>query len=388
MTIIEVNSSSTIKQFHQLPFEIYKDDKKWVSHIKQEVEAVFTKKKNKFFRHGEAIRWILEDKNGKTIGRIAAFINRKKAMSEKQPTGGVGFFECIDNKDAAHLLFDTAKKWLEEREMQAMDGPINFGERDKYWGLLVEGHENAPIYGNAYQPAYYQAFFESYGFQTYFEQYMLTRSVHQEIPLKYRERSAKIMKDPGYTFRHMEKSKMFEYAEDFRIVYNKAWTTHSNFKGMAESQARAIMRKMKPVMDEELIWFVYYKGEPVAFFISLPELNQIFKYINGNLNWLGKLKFLFHQWRGVCDNVFGVVFGITPEHQRKGLEGAIMMAVKKQFETGSSKYKDIIITWIGDFNPKMLRIAENIGTEKYMTLRTYRKLFDKNAPFERCEIIQ
>ena len=154
--------------------------------------------------------------------------------------------------------------------------------------------------------------------------------------------SDKILEDSGYTFRHMEKNKMFEYAEDFRTIYNKAWVTHSNFKGMPETQARSIMRKLKPVMDPELIWFAYYNEEPVGFFIGLPELNQVFKYINGNLNWWGKLKFLLHQKEVLCNNVFGTAFGIVPEHQRKGLEGAIIMNVKKQFEIRRKKYQKLL----------------------------------------------
>ena len=117
MTIIEVKTPAHIKTFHQIPFEIYKNDSNWIPHIKQDVEKVFTKKENKFFRHGEAIRWILKNDDNVYIGRIAAFINRKKAFSEKQPTGGVGFFECNDDLEASNLLFDTSKKWLE-------DGPI------------------------------------------------------------------------------------------------------------------------------------------------------------------------------------------------------------------------------------------------------------------------
>ncbi len=387
MTIIEVNNSKAIKEFHKIPFSIYSSDPNWVSHIKQEVEAVFLKEKNKFFRHGEAVRWIIKDEKGLCLGRIAAFINRKKAFTESQPTGGLGFFESINDQKVADLLFNTAKKWLEDRDMQAMDGPINFGERDKYWGLLTEGFENPPIYGNAYQPPYYQALFENYGFQTYFEQHMFYRSVTRNISEKYKLRSKRILKDKGYSFRHLEKDKMFDYAEDFRTVYNKAWTSHSNFKGMAASQARSIMRKMKPVMDENLIWFAYYENEPVAFFIALPELNQIFKHINGNLNWLGKLKFLYHKWRGSCNNVFGLAFGVSTEHQKKGLEGALIMAIKKEFETTSSHYKNLIITWVGDFNPKMIHVIETLGTDKYMTLKTYRKLFDEKAVFERCKSI-
>ena len=126
MTIIEVTSSKVIRKFHKLPFQIYKEDENWIPHIQQEVESIFNPKENKFHRHGEIIRWILQNNEGKTIGRIAAFVNRKKAFSENQPTGGCGFFECINDQKAANLLFETAKKWLKEREMQAMDGPINF----------------------------------------------------------------------------------------------------------------------------------------------------------------------------------------------------------------------------------------------------------------------
>ena len=387
MTIVQVNTSDTIRHFHQLPFEIYKNDSNWIPHLEKDIESVFSKNENKFFRHGEAIRWLLKDDEGNYIGRIAAFINRKKAFSEKQPTGGVGFFECINDTTASKLLFDTAKTWLEEREMEAMDGPVNFGERDRFWGLLVEGFQNPPIYANPYQPPYYQHLFEDYGFLTYFEQFMYCRDINEDIPQKYRDRSERILKDKGFTFRHLEKSKMFDYAEDFRKVYNKAWKTHSNFKGMPASQARSIMRKMKPIMDEKLIWFAYYKDEPIAFFIALPELNQIFKHINGKLNWIGKLKFLYHKWTGTCDTVFGLAFGFAPEFQKKGLEGAIIMAVKNQFDTDSVHYKKLIITWIGDFNPKMVKIVQNLGTSKYMVLKTYRKLFDENAEFERCKTI-
>lgn len=387
MTILEVNNRKLVKDFHKLPFTIYQNDKNWIPHIRQEVEAVFNPKKNKYYRHGKAIRWILKDEQGNNIGRIAAFINNKTAKSEKQPTGGIGFFEAIDSQEVANLLFNTAKKWLESNQMEAMDGPINFGEKDKYWGLLTQGFDKAPIYGNAYQPKYYQALFENYGFKTYFEQYVYCRDIEQDITKKYKERADRIARNEDYSFRHLETKKMFEYAEDFRTVYNKAWTSHNNFKGMAASQARAIMRAMKPVMDEKLIWFAYHKKEPVAFFIALPELNEIFKHVNGNLNAIGKLKFLFYKFTKKPKTVFGLAFGVSPEHQKKGLEGALIMAIKKQFESQESTYQKLIITWIGDFNPKMIHIIDNLGAQKYMTLKTYRKLFDSNAPFERCKTI-
>src|SRR5699024_7027135 len=138
MEIIEVKDKRTQKEFLQLPVRLYKNDKNWIRPLDKDIEKVFDPEENKFFQHGECTRWILM-KNGEVIGRVAAFIDRKTAFTFEQPTGGMGFFECIDDQEAAFKLFDTCKTWLEERDMEAMDGPINFGDRLNWWGLLVNG---------------------------------------------------------------------------------------------------------------------------------------------------------------------------------------------------------------------------------------------------------
>ena len=160
-----VSNITSIRKFHQLPFEIYKNDENWAPHPKQDVEAVFDKKKNKYFRHGKCERWILVNKGNKVVGRIAAFVDKKRAFTFNQPTGGIGFFECIDNQTAANMLFDTGKRWLEKEGMEAMDGPINFGVNINYWGLLLDNFEFPSYYGQNYNPPYYKALFENYGFQ-------------------------------------------------------------------------------------------------------------------------------------------------------------------------------------------------------------------------------
>lgn len=385
MTILTVNNATTEKEFHQLPFSIYKEDKSWVPHLKQDIEKVFDSKQNKFFRHGEAIRWIAQ-KDGKTIGRIAAFINEKANKKSNTKIGGIGFFECMNDEKAAFQLFEIAKQWIKDRGMDTIEGPINFGEKDKYWGLIIENFEYPPYYNQNYNPPYYVPFFENFGFKKYYEQYIFHRNVSDELIPLLKEKSARIKKDPKFTFDTIKKDNLEKYAEDFRTIYNRAWVKHEGFAGMEKRQAMTIMKTIKPILDEDLIHFAYYDGQPVGFFIALPEINQIFKYVNGNLNWFGKLKFLYHKMKGTCTSFFGLAFGIDPDFQGKGLEGAIFDECRRVVSI-KGNYEDVVITWIGDFNPKMIHVIRNLGAAKLRTLATYRYLMDRKADFTRAKVI-
>ena len=140
MQLIEVTTKPLAKDFLRINVSINKDRPAYIIPLEKDVNDVFDTKKNKTFRFGEAIRWVLKDNEGKLIGRIAAFINKKyKNKGDDGPVGGIGFFDCINDQVAADMLFDVAKHWLMQKGMEAMDGPINFGERDRWWGLVVKG---------------------------------------------------------------------------------------------------------------------------------------------------------------------------------------------------------------------------------------------------------
>ena len=386
MKIVEVKSEKDKKEFLEFPVRLYKNDENWIRPLDKDINGIFDKKTNKFFRHGEAARFLLKDDSNKTIGRIAAFINKKTADKSYVKTGGCGFFECIDNQEAANLLFDTAKKWNEERGMEAMDGPINFGERDKWWGCLVDGYTE-PNYSMPYNFPYYQTLFENYGFKLYFKQYTFGRDTHAELPEKWKVKAKRIAETPGYAFKHIDKKNLAKYGEDFRTVYNLAWAKHGGVSKMAKAQAMSIMKQIKPVLDEKIIWFAYYNDEPVGFFIMLPELNQIFKHVNGKLDLIGKLKFLYHKLTRSCRKMFGVVFGIVPEHQGKGLEAAMVEATAKVVQP-LNRYDFMEMNWIGDFNPKMIAVCESVGGYVVKTHHTYRHIFDSTVEFKRMEMIK
>ncbi|MBC7920975.1 MAG: hypothetical protein H7Z75_07755 [Ferruginibacter sp.] len=389
MKLVEVGDNPRWKkEFLRLPVRLYRDEQNWIRPLDTDVENVFDPRKNQYFGHGECIRWLLLDERGQTIGRVAAFIDRNTAHTHEQPTGGLGFFECIDDQRAAFRLFDAGKTWLQSRGMEAMDGPINFGERDNWWGLLVEGFDYEPTYCMPYTKAYYIPFFEGYGFRDYFRQHTYGRpakglgvaeSVHQ--------RAQRVYQNPAYQFRHLDKQHLDQYAEDFRTIYNKAWVKHDGVKEMSEQQARAIIGKLKPIMDPEIIWFAYYDNQPVAFFIVLPEFNQIVKHLNGKLDLIGKLKFLWHKRRGTVKKVFGVAFGVVPEHQGKGVESAITLAYTTIGWKDTFPYEEFEMNWIGDFNPAMMRFVTQVGGKIKKTHVTYRLLFDPNQAFKRAREI-
>ena len=384
-TLRVINSKAEIRNFLELPLRLYRDEPNWIRPLDKDIESVFDPTQNKFFRNGDCIRWNLYDANGVVCGRVAAFYDRKTAKNNKQPTGGMGFFECIDDFEAASILFDACKEWLTDKGMEAMDGPVNFGDRDRWWGLLVEGFTE-PNYCMPYNFKYYKDLFENYGFKNYFEQYTYYRPISdQGVHPEVWEKAQRITKNPGYSFKHIRKKEMEKFAEDFRTIYNKAWGKHAGVKEISTLHAKALIRSMKPILDEKLMWFAYYEDQPIAFFLMLPELNQIIKHLNGKMNWLGRIKFLYHKWRKTITRAFGIIFGVVPEQQGKGLEAALINAFADVALKPDFPYKDLEMNWIGDFNPTMIRVAEQVGAKIKKTHITYRYLFDRNKPFERAK---
>jgi hypothetical protein len=385
MKLVEVSTPAQQTEFIELAVRLYQNEKNWIRPLDKDIEGLFHSETNKLFRNGaKSKRWLLQNDTGETIGRIAAFVNPK--MKEKQPTGGLGFFECIDDQKAAFLLFDSGKAWLESEGMEAMDGPINFGERDKWWGLLVDGFTE-PNYNMPWNFGYYQKFFEDYGFQIYFKQFTYARNV-QNVGFddKLIARANVVLANPDYTFRYIKGAELKEKApEYFMTTYNKAWARHMG-KTLSLKEAQLMFEKMKPIIDPKLIYFGFYKGEPVSMFIQIPEINQIFKHVNGKLDLMGKLKFLWYKTFSPPNKMLGLVFGVVPEHQGKGVESAMVVKYEKMSGKSDFQYKTIEMNWVGDFNPKMMRVCEQLLADIYKTHHTYRYLFDREKPFERHKI--
>lgn len=384
MQIREITSAADAKLFLELPLQIYANDANWIRPLNKDIDDVFNRSKNKYFKHGDCTRFLLFN-NEKLIGRIAVFINNKTANKQKQPTGGIGFFECINDTNAAHYMFDHCKNWLINKGMEAMDGPINFGERDAWWGLLVEGFTPVPYKMN-YNMPYYQNFFESYGFQNYFEQHCFAMNPQLALQDKFYQNHARIAANNDYRFEYLKLKQLNKYAEDFRVVYNQAWVKHGEGKELEQQQVKVFFNKMKPVLDPKIVYFVYYKNEPIAFFLNLPDINQLFKHFNGKFGWFEKLRFIWMLKRRHATKFIGIVFGVSPEHQGLGVDSYLITEASAIIRN-ELKYTEYEMQWVGDFNPKMISVAKSLTTDISRKFITYRYLFDRTKTFERHPVL-
>jgi len=384
MKITEVKDKKTALQFLDVSRILYKEDPNWVCPPNFIINDIFDPGKNKYYNGGDAIRWILMDDEGKLIGRIAAFYNREKAERYDPPAGGTGFFECINDRDAAFLLFDTAKDWLHKQGMGAMDGQVNFGENDTYWGLLVEGFTQ-PAFGMNYNPPFYKDLFEAYGFKPFFEQ----ESKHLDLTKPFPERFWKIaewvMRKPGYTFEHFRKKEIDKFARDIVEIHNAAWVFHEHFTPLDVEKVKKSFHEARLFLVEEFIWFVYHDGQPIAFLVMLPDINQVIKKFKGKLHLWNKIRFYFLRNSRKITRGRVTIMGVIPKFQGIGVESTLFWHLRDPLLGIYSHYNELEISWVGDFNPKMKALLNAFGANPGKIHITYRKPFTHPDVFKQAE---
>lgn len=368
---MQVEDRRSEETFLNVPETILGQDKHWIPHLRSEVKSIFDPARNPYFQHGTARRWILVTESGEVIGRIAAFINFKKMYEGDRKIGCIGFFECVNNREAAFILFDTAIQWLVERyQVSVIDGPVNFGENDKYWGLLVKGF-TPPSYGMNYNPPYYQDLFESYGFRIQYRQLTTRVDLGKPFPERVYRIAERVITSNKYTFKPFRYADQEKFIKDFVDIYNQAWASFKNFQPMEADVVRKSLSELKPIINDSLIWFAYAGNNAVGFLMAVPDLNEIVKYTDGRLNMWGTIKLLFYKhWKGFsCLRV--IVMGIVPEFQQRGLESALIV---QAYEKGkANRYKHVELAWVGDFNDKMIAVHKAMGAVEDKQHATFRK---------------
>lgn len=371
MRIEQVKGKRLTRIFHSLPRRLYQSDPNFISHLDKDIEQVFDPKKNSAFQGGgKAMRWLLFDQKAKPIGRIAAFY-RAEAQE-----GGIGFFECIDQRKAAHMLFKTAENWLLLSGMKSVQAPVNFGERDKYWGLLIDGFKN-PAYQEPYNFPYYRKLFMEEGYQLEFKQTTSEICVDEFRIENFEGLRMRWQKNSDLEIRKFSYAHFDQFVADFVHIYNNAWGEKDFFVPLNEKRVADLFKSMKSIVREDLLLFTYYKKKPAAFYISIPDVNPVFKHLNGRFGLWHQLKFIFYLKRTAIKRSRGLVFGVVPKYQRLGITTGMIIQMYETMQN-DPHLKCTELSWIGDFNPAMHALFEKVGAREVKIHHTYRKEFSKN----------
>ena len=385
MNFIEVKSKSDWKLFHRVPHRIYKNDPNWICPLQGDVQSIFEPATNKVFEHGEAKLFVLLDERNEPAGRVAAFIDHARNKNLPYPVGGIGFFECVDNAAFAKALLSKAEGWLLSRGAAAVDGPVNFGERDKYWGLLDKGFD-PPLFQENYQPSYYKAFFTDNGYIP-FEQILTLKGNTADIPVERMKMVADRIRRTNNV--HLEKyhpSQLDRYAVDFCEVYNASFRHFQHFKPIVPEQMKRVMKQAQPILDPNLLCIAYFEGKPAGFCAFFPDINPLLRPVKGKLSGLNVLKFLWAKRNTREFQAKGIGFGIHPDYKTKGIFAFIteFMATPQNMAI----YKDMFLTTVRAHNSEAVSIYLKLAVKIDRVHIAYRKALKDDVVVEPHEFME
>ncbi len=387
MAEYRIEENTEWKEWHGVLDVVYAGNPQYVHPLRSDIEGILSEK-NAAHTGANLRRWVVRD-GSRAVGRIAAFVDEVRNQDLALPAGGIGFFETIEDPAVAALLFETAETWLRARGMQAVDGPVNFGERDKFWGLLVRGWYR-PIYQETYNPPYYQGYFEQQGYVPH-EQCLTMRGVVSEFPgERLGKLAARVRERYGLYTEQIHPSKLRKGADDFAEAYNAAFNHWPYFRPLSGDDIYPIFQQMKPIMDPHLTCIAYSReGRPIGLAGLIPDINCFLGGLHGKLNWWGLPTFLYRlKFQRQPRNCKGIAFGIAQDYQRQGV---YPLMVDAMFQSGqqynSRTYRHVDMATIRGHNKLMVDTCRQMNTDIHRVHLAYRKALVPDANWEPFEMM-
>jgi hypothetical protein len=359
-------SINKLKPFVEFPYRLYKNNRYWIPELKKNVYTLLSPK-HPFWSHGECKLFIAQ-KGKKTVGRIAAIVNHAHNDYHKEKCGFFGFFETIEDIDVAKTLFQVAEKWLLEKGMDKIRGPVNPSTNESC-GMLISAFESHPKIMMPYNPDYYMELTEKCGFKKVKDLYAYIRfAVTKASPLIERILS-RLEKNKSVTIRELDMSKIEQELETAREIYNEAWSENWGFIPIAKEEMDHTRKELKPILKPQHVLFLEVDGVPAAFSLTVPDINEALKYTKGSLNLFNILPFIMKLSRIQQGRL--LTLGIKKEFRNRGFE---LLLIKKIIEIGIGMGWDACeLSWILEDNEKIIRIIEEIGGQLYKKYRLYEK---------------
>jgi hypothetical protein len=359
-----------VMRFLKVSYRIYRDDPHWVAPLLMDLKKVFTDA-NPLFEHAVMQLWIAT-RHGQDVGRIAGIIDRNHNHVAKEPAAFFGFFESLDDAAVSRRLFETVLGWTRQAGLQRLLGPMNPTTNDEC-GLLVEGFDSAPVIMMTYNPRYYVPLVEAAGFRKAKDLLAFHMDLSR-IPMDRLIRIATKIKqrNPGLTFRAVQRKTLEQDLAKIKEVYNAAWEDNWGFVPMTDAEVDFMAARLKPLLMEGLIWLAEAGTEPVGFLLALPDYNIVLKPLQGRLLTPKVLGFIPYLLGWKCPPRTRVItLGMKRAYRSKGLESAMLIeGLKVGMDAGVTESE---ASWILEDNVMMCRVLEAIGGRPYKTYRLYER---------------
>jgi GNAT superfamily N-acetyltransferase len=357
-----------VNVFLKFPWQIYTGDPHWVPPLLLERKAFLNARKNPFFQHAQ-VRLFLARRQGEVVGRIAAVLNTAHDQYHHEHAGFFGLFECQHDAEAATALLHAAASWVRERGATFLRGPVNLSTNELDCGLLIEGYGSPPVFQSSYNPPYYASLIEAAGLAPCQDLLAFFRSYAPPPPPRLQQAMARLQARRQITIRPINMRDFPAEVRRITAVYNDAWSDNWGFVPITEAESQHLASALKLAVLPELTLVAERDGEPVGCFVAIPDLNQIFRHMNGRLTPWGLLRFLYQRRRIPLVRV--AMLGVKKRYRRLGIDLLMLAEVWKQAPKRGVQGGEL--GWVLADNRLMVQALEEIGAQPYKRYRLYQK---------------
>ncbi len=369
LEIVPVRTRRERADFIRLPWAIYQNDPYWVPPLVSEMKTLLDVSRHPFFRHSSA-DFFLARRNGRWVGRIAAILNRNHNHFHKEKTAFFGFFETVNDMDVSSALLDCAGQWARDRGMLQLRGPANYSTNETT-GLLIEGFDSFPCIMMPHNPPYYSDLIESSGFKKAMDLFAWDWNVNNVVNPKVERVARKLLRRAEVRVRPLDMRHFQREIEVIRDIYNDAWNGNWGFVPMTDAEFDHMAKSLKTIVDPRIVLIAEKRGAPVAFSLSIPDINPALKKVNGRLFPVGLPLLLYYSRR--IRRVRTMALGVARKAQSwSGLGAALYY---ESFRRGTEAgYREGEFSWTLETNHMINRAIQLFDARVYKRYRIYQKL--------------
>jgi GNAT superfamily N-acetyltransferase len=359
------------KRFVRFPWQIYAGDPFWTPPLIRSRLKTLDPARGTFFRQGEAACFIAR-RGRRDLGTIVAWINQRSNRYRDEKVAGFGFFEVVDDYQVAESLLAAACDWARARGMTLIRGPLYFSTEDSP-GALVEGQEWPPVLLMGHTPLYYAGFLERFGMRKYRDAFgfrldlsELQGDVHNLNPKLLRADDI-MQRRYGFTVRPMRMADWDDELAAVISIFNEALGYQREHVPMDEREFISYANELKRLIDPDLVLVAEVDGQPIGISVTLPDVNQVLRRLNGRLFPWGWLKLLWYRQR--IDVASFKILGVLESYRGKGIEATFSVETARQLI--AKRYAWVDFSLVAEENDAAIRLAEHMGLKRYKTYRTY-----------------